>query len=60
MFGYIVDIDNMKEKEMAGDPLKDGLSERKPLQDAWERGATQTTRKAYVAPHDNGGMEDGE
>lgn len=59
MFEVIVDIDNMKGKEMAGDPLKDGLSERKPLQRPWEKGMPQTSRQAYVAPNDNGGMEDG-
>lgn len=60
LFSEFLDDGSMSKKETAGDALKDGLADRKPLCNPWEKGVTQTPRKVFVAPHDNGGMKDGE
>lgn len=44
--------------EPQGDPLKDGLSERKPLFGWGESRTSRTPRSVTIKPH-NGGMEDG-
>lgn len=48
----------MERPPLENDPLKDGVSERRPVMDPWEKHETQAPSRVHVKPYDKENSDD--